>query len=59
MGEINNLLGWHYFLMKQLPGESPQTDKPSGLQSTGLQRVRHKWSDLAHTHAFWNKGNVQ
>ena len=25
-----------------LPGESPQTEEPGGLQSTGLQRVRHK-----------------
>ena len=24
-----------------LPGESPWTDEPGGLQSTGLQRVRH------------------
>ena len=25
----------------------PWTEEPSGLQSTGLQRVRHNWSDLA------------
>ena len=25
-----------------------QTEKHGGLQSTGLQRVRHNWSDLAH-----------
>ena len=30
-----------------LPGESPWTDKPGRLQSIGLQRVRHNWSDLA------------
>ena len=24
-----------------LPGESPWTEEPGGLQSTGLQRVRH------------------
>ena len=24
-----------------LPGESPWTEKPGGLQSIGLQRVRH------------------
>ena len=31
----------------------PWTEKPGGLQSMGLQRVRHDWSDLAraHTHA--------
>ena len=26
-----------------LPGESPWTEEPGGLQSTGLQRVRHDW----------------
>ena len=33
----------------------PQTEKPGGLQSMGLQRVRHDWSDLArsmHTKNF-------
>ena len=29
-----------------LPGESPWTEEPGGLQSIGLQRVRHDWSDL-------------
>ena len=33
-----------------LPRESPWTEEPGGLQSTGSQRVRHDWSDLAHTH---------
>ena len=27
------------------------TEKPGGLQSTGLQRARHDWSSLACTHA--------
>ena len=26
------------------------TGEPKGLQSTGLQRVRHDWSDLARMH---------
>ena len=26
-----------------LPGESPWTKEPGGLQSMGLQRVRHNW----------------
>ena len=26
-----------------LPGESPWTEKPGGLQSMGSQRVRHDW----------------
>ena len=32
----------------------PWTEKPGELQSTGSQRVRHDWSDLAHTReASW------
>ena len=27
-----------------LPGESPWTEEPSGLQSMGLQRVGHDWA---------------
>ena len=30
-----------------LPGESPRTEEPGGLQSMGSQRVWHDWSDLA------------
>ena len=30
----------------------PWTEEPGGLQSIGLQRVRHNWSNLAHTHNF-------
>ena len=29
----------------------PWIEGPSGLESTGSHRVRHDWSDLAHTHA--------
>ena len=28
----------------------PWTEEPGGLQCTGLQRVRHDGSNLAHTH---------
>ena len=28
----------------------PRTEEPSGLQPIASQRVRHDWSDLAHTH---------
>jgi len=28
----------------------PWTEKPGGLQSIGLQRVRHNWSNFAHTY---------
>ena len=27
-----------------LPGESPWTEEPGGLQSMGLQRVKHNWA---------------
>ena len=27
----------------------PRTEKPGGLESRGLQRVRHYWSDWTHT----------
>ena len=30
----------------------PRTEEPRGLQSIESQRVRHAWSDLAHTHAY-------
>ena len=33
--------------------ENPWTEEPDGLQSIGSQRVRHKWNNLACTHAEW------
>ena len=30
--------------------EDPWTEEPGGLQTTGSQRVRRDWSDLARTH---------
>ena len=35
-----------------LPGESPWTEEPGGLQSIGSQRGGHDWSDLARMHIF-------
>ena len=32
------------------------TGEPGELQSTGLQRVRHNWSDLAHKHVHLFRG---
>ena len=32
-----------------LPGESPWTEKPGGLQSMGLQRVGHHWASKHST----------
>ena len=31
----------------------PWTKEPCGLESRGLQRVRHHWSDEAHTQEQW------
>ena len=36
--------------------EIPWTEEPSELQSIGLQRVRHNWSDLAQ-HSIGNLGS--
>ena len=36
----------------------PQTEEPGGLQSTGLQRVPHNWSHLAHTHCPHNYSTI-
>ena len=36
-----------------LPGEPPWTEEPGGLQSIGLQRVRHDWAHThTHTHTY-------
>jgi len=35
-----------------LTWKSPWTEEPGGLQSIGLLRARHDWSDLARTHAL-------
>ena len=47
-------LGWEDPLEKDMATHSsilawriPRTDEPDRLQSTGSQRVRHDWSDLA------------
>ena len=34
-----------------LAGKIPRIEEPGGLESTGLQRVRHYWSDWACMHA--------
>ena len=33
-----------------LPGESPWTEEPGGLQSMGLQRVKHDWRPSTASH---------
>ena len=34
-----------------LPGDSPWTEEPGGLQSIGNQRIRHGWRSLTRMHA--------
>ena len=41
-----------------LPGESPQTEEPGGLQSIVSQGVRQDWSDLPCMHAHTYIKNV-
>ena len=42
-----------------LPGVSPWTEEPSGLQSMGSQRVRHNWvtkhSTAQHVRFYFKK----
>ena len=38
-----------------LPGESLWTEEPGRLQSIGLQRVRHYWTNLECMHTWPNK----
>ena len=50
-------LGWEDALEKEmathssmLAWKSPGTEAPGGLQSTGLQRIRHEWvTECVHT----------
>ena len=44
--------GGHGNLLQYLAWRSLRTMEPSGIQSIELQRVGHKRSYLAHTHAF-------
>ena len=53
--------GWRPTLVF-LPGESPWTEEPGGLQSKESQRVKHIWSNLAQQHGnstFNNLRNYQ
>ena len=36
-----------------LPGESPWTEEPGGLQSVGLPRVRNAWNNKAQHRCSW------
>ena len=39
-----------------LPGKSPRTEEPGGLQSRGSPRVGHDWSDLPCMHIYVYNG---
>ena len=39
-------------------GRIPQTEEPGRLQSIRSQRVRHDWSNLAHSTPHFTPGNV-
>ena len=57
-------LGWEDTLEEMathssiLAWETPWTEEPGRLQSTGLHRVRHDQSSLAHMHAWVLWGEV-
>ena len=36
----------------------PQTEEPGGLQSMGVARVRHDWSDTARIHVTTSRGGM-
>ena len=42
MVTYSSILAWRLFM----------TEEPGGLQSIGLHRVRHDWSDLARMHTL-------
>ena len=54
--DVGSILGWEDALEEEMATHSsiivwriPWTNEPGRLQYTGLQRVRHDWSDLAGT----------
>ena len=54
-------LGWEDPLEKEMATHSSilawkisWTEEPGRLQSMGLQRIEHDWSNLAHTVNFFN-----
>ena len=42
-----------------LPGESPWTEEPGGLQCIRSQSVRHDWRDLARMHAEYDNSSFR
>ena len=59
-GDTGSVLGWEDALEEGMAIHSstlawriPWTEEPGRLQSMGSQRVRHNWSDWAHTHRLF------
>ena len=57
ISNTGSILDWEYPLEESTVTHSsihawiiPWTEEPGGLQFIGLQRARHDWSNLAHTH---------
>ena len=45
MATLSSILAW----------KIPWTEEPWGLQSNGLQRVRHDWANIININNTWNK----
>ena len=54
-GALEECMATHSYI---LAWKVPWTEEPGGLQSIGSHRVRHNWSDLAHTQATGAQKNI-
>ena len=54
-GALEECMATHSYI---LAWKVPWTEEPGGLQSIGSHRVRHNWSDLAHTQATRAQKNI-
>ena len=57
-GSGRSLGGGHGHPSSLLASRIPWTEESDGIQSTGSQRVRHDWSDLAHIHNYCKEGKI-
>ena len=65
-GDIGSIMAREHLLEEALAShssilawKSPWIEKPDELQSIGLHKVGHNWSDLACTNALWHKGMMK
>ena len=57
---INQELAQSEFLWQFSSQQNPSwIEEPGGLQSKGLSRIRHDWSDLACMHTRWEISNIK